>query len=72
MKSENLGQYEMFLEGMCSKITSVQDSFESLKSSMANLIQNLPDEEKEAFILKYSRISESFESMFNRYNKSMK
>lgn len=72
MKSENLGQYEMFLESMCSKITSVQDSFESLKSSMANLIQNLPDEEKEAFILKYSRISESFESMFNRYNKSMK
>lgn len=62
----------MFLESMCSKITSVQDSFESLKSSMSNLIQNLPDEEKEAFILKYSRISESFESMFNRYNKSMK
>lgn len=69
MKSEYPKQYEIFSNNMSSKISSIQDSFNLLKNSMANLIQNLPDEEKDMFILKYSQMSDVFESMFNRYNK---
>jgi hypothetical protein len=69
MKSEYPKQYEIFSNNMSSKISSIQDSFNLLKNSMANLIQNLPDEEKDMFILKYSQMSDAFESMFNRYNK---
>lgn len=68
MKNEYPKQYEAFSNNMCSKISSIQDSFNLLKSSMANLIQNLPEEEKDTFILKYNQISDAFESMFNRYN----
>lgn len=69
MKSEFTGQYLKFLNNMSSKILSMQESFSMLKNSMANLIQNLPEEEKDTFILKYNQISEAFESIFNRYNR---
>lgn len=69
MKTEYPKQYEVFSNNMCSKISSIQENFNLLKNSMANLIQNLPDEEKDTFILKYNQVSEAFESMFNRYNK---
>lgn len=72
MKSENLSQYEEFFNNMSSKIFSIQDGFNVLKSSMANLILNLPEEEKDVFTLKYKQISEAFESIFNRYNKIKK
>lgn len=62
-------QYAIFKNNMISRISSIQDNFTLLRNSMSNLIQNLPDEEKDTFILKYNQISEAFESMFNRYNK---
>jgi len=69
MKSEHSMQYAIFKNNMISRISSIQDNFTLLRNSMSNLIQNLPDEEKDTFILKYNQISEAFESMFNRYNK---
>lgn len=72
MKNESQNQYEVFYNNMSSKISSLQEGFNLLKSSMANLIQNLPEEEKDTFILKYNQMSDAFESMFNRYNKVKK
>lgn len=69
MKSEYSKQYEMFSNNMSSKVSSLQDRFNLLKNSMANLVQNLPDDEKDIFILKYNQMSDAFESMFNRYNR---
>ena len=72
MNSEYKGQYEKFLNNTSSKISSLQEGFCLLKNSMANLIQNLPDDEKDTFILKYNQMSEAFESIFNRYNRVRK
>jgi len=69
MKSEYSKQYELFSNNMSSKVSSLQDRFNLLKNSMANLVQNLPDDEKDIFILKYNQMSDAFESMFNRYNR---
>lgn len=69
MKSEYSKQYEMFSNNMSSKVSSLQDRFNLLKNSMANLVHNLPDDEKDIFILKYNQMSDAFESMFNRYNR---
>lgn len=69
MKSEHSMQYAIFKNNMISRISYIQDNFTLLRNSMSNLIQNLPDEEKDTFILKYNQILEAFESMFNRYNK---
>lgn len=69
MKSEYSKQYEIFSNNMSSKVSSLQDSFNLLRNSMANLVQNLPNDEKDIFILKYNQMSDAFELMFNRYNK---
>lgn len=69
MKSEFSKQYEIFSNNMSSKVSSLKDGFNLLKNSMANLVQNLPDDEKDIFILKYNQMSDTFESMFNRYNR---
>ena len=64
-------EYRQFLEKMSSGVFSLQENFEGLRNSVSNLMQNLPDEEKETFALKFALISEKFEMMFNRYNQTV-
>ena len=72
MKIDNTipNEYRQFYEKMSSGVSSLQENFEVLRTSVSNLTANLPEEEKEIFALKFALISEKFEMMFNRYNQT--
>lgn len=71
MKNENntRKEYKDFQDRISTGMLSLQENFDVLKSAFLNLSQNLPEEEKDAFAVKFTQISETFEMMFNRYNQ---
>lgn len=71
MKNENntRKEYKDFQDRISTGMLSLQENFDVLKSAFLNLSQNLPEEEKDAFVVKFTQISETFEMMFNRYNQ---